>query len=150
MTPKDLWDKFLLHNNLSYRDMPPVLYFCDNEHDANECAELVKKGIKQATATSQWWFEKHNEPLPEVGDQAIVTDWQGNAVAVIETTRVEPTPYNQITPELAQAEGEGDKSLTYWKRVHQAYYEREMAPFHEFFAEDMIIMCEYFSTIYTA
>jgi uncharacterized protein YhfF len=50
------------------KKIPPSFYICDNEIDANECAELVVKEIKQATATSLWWYEKNNEPLPNIGD----------------------------------------------------------------------------------
>lgn len=141
----DFLDKF---PNKKTKNKPISFYFCDNEKDANECAELVVKEIKQATATSLWWFKKNNEALPKVGSQYIVTDWSGNAKAIIETTKVELTPYNKITSEFAKTEGEGDKSLEYWKKVHKAYYSREMQPYNEKFNENMIIVCEYFKTIF--
>jgi len=146
---KSLWNDFLHKNpNNKIKETPISFYFCDNKKDADECADLVVKKIKQATATSLWWFEKNNESLPKIGNQYIVTDWNGYAKAVVEVTKVEETPYNQITAEFAQSEGEGDKSLAYWKKVHQAYYTREMEPFNESFDENMIIVCEYFKTIH--
>lgn len=60
-----------------------------NKKDADECADLVVKKIKQATSPSVWWFEKNKEELPKVGDIAIVTDWNGNPKAIIRTTKVE-------------------------------------------------------------
>ncbi|TCI84865.1 ASCH domain-containing protein [Tenacibaculum sp. M341] len=144
-----LWKNFLeKYPDNTTQKLPESFYFCDNEKDANECAELVVKGIKQATATSIWWFEKNNEALPKIGDQYIVTDWNGNAKAIIETTKIELVPYNKITPEFAATEGEGDKSLTYWKKVHKAYYSREMEPYGEQFDENMMIVCEYFKKIF--
>lgn len=144
-----LWEFFLKENpENKLKKIPISFYFCDNEKDANECAELVVNGIKQATATSLWWYEKNNEDLPTKGAQYIITDWDGNAKAIIETTKVTPIPYNDITSEFARIEGEGDKSLGYWKKVHRAYYTREMEPYGELFTEDMIIICEYFKTIY--
>lgn len=144
-----LWKDFLKNNpDNRIKEIPISFYFCDNEKDANECAELVVNGIKQATATSLWWYKKNNESLPEVGNQYIVTDWDGNAKAIIETTKIAPTPYSKVTSEFAQIEGEGDKSLEYWKRVHKAYYQREMEPYGEKFDENMIIVCEYFKTVY--
>jgi uncharacterized protein YhfF len=149
ISKETLWNDFLdEYPNNKTKDKPISFYFCDNEKDANECAELVVKEIKQATAASLWWFEKNNEALPKVGDQYIVTDWSGNAKAIIETIKVELTPYNNITSEFAKSEGEGDKSLEYWKKVHQAYYSREMQPYNEKFNENMIIICEYFKTIF--
>ena len=46
----------------------PSWHFCDNEQDANDCALLVLKGVKQATTPSLYWFKANNEALPEVGD----------------------------------------------------------------------------------
>lgn len=148
-TLEKFWMEFLkLNPDNDKKQLPESFYFCDNEKDANECADLVINKIKRATATSLWWFEKNNQPLPKVGDQAIITDWNGNPKAVIESIKIEPTPYNEITPEFAEIEGEGDKSLEYWKKVHKAYYQREMEPYGEKFDENMIIICEHFETIY--
>lgn len=148
-SPESLWNNFLKENpNNIIRQKPIAYYFCDNKQDANECAKLVVKGIKQATATSLWWYKKHHEQLPKVGEQHIVTDWDGNAKAIIEITKVTQKSYNEITPEFAEIEGEGDKSLEYWQKVHKAYYMREMEPYGETFNENMIIVCEYFKTIY--
>ena len=144
-----LWEDFLTQNPQNkLGEVPVSFYFCDNEKDANECAELVVNGIKRANATSLWWFKKINKPLPRAGDQQIVTDWNGNAKAIIETLKIEQVPFNKITEEFAATEGEGDKSLKYWKKVHKAYYEREMISYPEKFSEEMIIVCEYFKTIY--
>jgi|TARA_B110000908_G_C10022484_1_gene343539 uncharacterized protein YhfF len=146
---ENLWSDFIQENPENKNKKTPIsFYFCDNKKDADECAELVVKGIKRATATSLWWFEKNNEILPKIGDQYIVTDWDGNAKAVIETIKIEQVPYNKITSEFAEIEGEGDKSLEYWKRVHKDYYTREMEPYNEQFDENMIIVCEQFKTIY--
>ena len=146
---ENLWRAFLKDNpNNRIKKTPLSFYFCDNEKDADECAELVVKGIKQATATSLWWYEKNNEMLPKVGEQYVVTNWNGSAKAVIEIIKMEQIPYKQITDEFAEIEGEGDKSLAYWKRVHEAYYKREIEPHGDKFDENMILVCEYFKTIY--
>lgn len=145
-----LWDDFLSKQKTNTRKETPIsFYFCDNQKDADACAALVHKGIKQATATSLWWYEKNNEPLPKVGDLSVVTDWEGNAQAVIETTKVEKVSFDNITAEFAKIEGEGDGSLAYWKKVHEAYYRREMEPFGDTFDKKMIVVCEYFKTIHS-
>jgi uncharacterized protein YhfF len=144
------WNRFLSSNpDYSTKTIPPHYYFCDNKKDADECADLVVKDIKKATATSRWWFNQHKECLPKVDDLAIVTDWIGNPKAIIETTKVEHVAFNKITAEFAEIEGEGDKSLEYWKKVHLAYYEREMESYNDEFDENMIIVCEHFRRIYS-
>lgn len=145
----EIWQEFIKENdNYNLKKVPDSFYFCDNKIDADDCANLVVKNIKQATATSLWWFEKNNEKLPEIDDIYIITDWGGKAKAIIQTTKIEKKPFNQITAAFALAEGEGDKSLEYWEKVHWAYYSREMSPYNETPTNDMIIVCEYFKTIW--
>src|SRR5690606_15965696 len=86
----DYWKKFQ-ENNHDYIDVhqPQSFFFCDNKKDADDCAELVVKKIKQATSPSVWWFKKNNESLPKVGDIAIVTNWDDEPKAIIKTIKVE-------------------------------------------------------------
>ena len=145
-----LWERFVeAHPEYPVKTLPDVFYFSDNQTDADELAELVVQGVKQATATSLWWFETQNEKLPKPGDPHVVIDWNGNAKAVIETTKIELVPFKNVSEAFAHTEGEGDKSLAYWRRVHMLYYTNEMKPYGETFHEDMVIVCEYFKTIYT-
>ncbi len=123
-------------------------HFCDNEQDANECAGLVVRGIKKATSPSLWWYQAHNEPLPVAGELNIVTNWQGEAMCIIETTQVSLVPFNEISADYAALEGEGDKSLAYWQQVHWDYYHRELAdtPFTPH--EEMPIVCHQFNVVF--
>lgn len=127
---------------------PSSWHFCDNEADANACVELVRRGIKTATAPSLWHFELRDEPLPKPGDLHVVTDWAGEAQCVIRTVSVEIVPFNEVSAEHAAAEGEGDRSLAFWRRVHWDYYHRELegSPFTP--REDMPIVCERFQMVY--
>lgn len=144
-----MWLEFSKKHSENLKKAIPISFcFCDNEKDANECADLVIRGIKQVTATSLWLYKKNNESLPNIGDQYIVTDWNGTAKTIIQATKIEQIPYKEITVDFARTEGEGDKSLKYWKRVHKAYYTREMEPYGDEFSEDMIIVCEYFERIH--
>lgn len=125
-------------------------HFCDNAADANECAELVRQGIKTATAPSLWYFEVRNEPIPQPGDLHVITDWKGEAQCIICTTRVEVVPFDEVTAEHAAAEGEGDRSLEFWRRVHWEYYHRELEGSPLAPQDDMPIVCERFEVVYPA
>ena len=129
------------------RDIPSF-YFCDNEKDANECAALVISGDKRATASCLWSYQINKEDLPKKQDIYIVTDWAGLAVCVIEVEKIEITPFYKITREFAETEGEGDKSLEYWRKVHWDYYHRELEGSNYRPSEDMLIVCEYFKLVY--
>lgn len=143
------WERFQ-HEMPVYKQekIPPAYYFCDNQKDADDCAELVSAGIKQATTHSLIWFRIHQEALPQIGDLAIVTDWNGTPKAIIKTIKIEIVKFKDITPEYAFIEGEGDKSLSYWQEVHWAYYTRELGEQNLKPSLDMELVCEYFETVW--
>lgn len=132
-------------------ELPPAAFhFCDNEADANTCADLVMAGRKRATAPSLWYFESRGEPLPRPGDLAVVTDWEGTARCIIRTSHVEIVPFDRVGAAHAEAEGEGDGSLEWWRAVHLAYYARELSGSTYVPTPDMPIVLEYFECVYPA
>lgn len=146
---RNMWGDFLdAHLEFAFADAPNVIHFCDNETDANECAELVKKGTKRATSDSLLGLQYRKETLPKIGDFIVVTDWEGKAQCIVRLTKVLFKPYFSIDQEYAKLEGEGDKSLEYWKRVHWDYYTRELEPFGRVPRESMIIVCQEFEKVF--
>lgn len=148
---RNLWEcfvrKYPINRNVP---IPNHFHFCDNEDDANKCATLVVQKIKQATASSVWWYEYQNEPMPKVGTLFIVTDWHAMAKAIIEITKLEQVRFKDVGEAFAHTEGEGDKSLAYWRKAHKNYYTRQMKPFGAVFREDMMICCTYFRTVFVS
>src|SRR5690606_12919133 len=143
------WRKFQDKNSEHKQvEIPLSYYFCDNQKDADECAELVQEGIKQATTHSLSGLQINEEKLPAIGDLAIVTGWDGTPKAIIKTSNVEIVKFKDISPEYAFIEGEGDKSLGYWQEVHWAYYTRELSELNLKPTIDMELVCEYFETIW--
>lgn len=143
-----LWNQLLLENSeRSSETLPTSFYFCDNKKDADECLKLVLEGIKRATATSLWWYEHHEQPIPQKGELYIITTWEGIAKCIVEVTSVEIVAFKEVTAAFARTEGEGDKSLSFWREVHQAYYERELKQHNATFSEEMMIVCECFRLV---
>ena len=100
-------------------------HFCDNEADANECLDLVLRGVKRATAPALAWLRDEGIPVPRPGDLSVVTDGDGVAHCIIRTTRVDIVPLAEVRASHAAAEGEGDGSLDDWHRIHRPFYQRE-------------------------
>ncbi|KZN55821.1 ASCH domain-containing protein [Pseudoalteromonas luteoviolacea] len=123
-------------------------HFCDNEKDANECLSLVLAGIKKATSPPLWWYQANKFELPKVGDLNAVTDWGGIASCIIKTVSVDIVPFDEVDATYAFLEGEGDKSLDYWRRVHWDYYHRELADTDFSPTKSMPIICEEFKVVY--
>lgn len=125
-------------------------HFCDNKKDADECAQLVLQGVKRATSPSLWWHQASGEPVAKPGELNVVTNWQGDAICIIETVAVEVVAFCDISSEYAYLEGEGDKSLAYWRQVHWDYYHRELEGTEFTPTQQMPIVCEEFKVVFPA
>jgi len=66
---------------------------------------------------------------------------------VIETESVSIVPFDEGTAKHAAGEGEGDRSLAFWRHTHRAYYERTL-PTDRVFSGIMPVVCERFHVVY--
>jgi len=147
---EQLWRRYRSINPAAPAAVPPSFHFCDNPEDADLCAELVVAGRKRATATSLAELELGGDPIPQVGDYVIVTDWAGNARAVIRTTSVQIRRFGDIDEKFAASEGEGDLTLEWWRAAHDAYYRRVLAGSSYIVDDNLEIACEEFEVIMSA
>ncbi|MGO1256169.1 ASCH domain-containing protein, partial [Microbacterium gubbeenense] len=68
-------------------------------------------------------------------------------LAVIETVSIEVVPFDQVTEEHARAEGEDDRTLDSWRRIHREFFE-EHVDVGRPFADDMPMVCERFRVVF--
>jgi uncharacterized protein YhfF len=133
-------------------DVPSRFYeafhFGDSESLANELAGLVVVGKKRATASLLWSYEADGRPIPKAGELSIVEQWSGEPVCVIETVSVAVLPFEQVSPEFAATEGEGDRSIEHWRTGHWAYFGRECVRIGKKPSASMLVVCESFKVIY--
>ncbi len=123
-------------------------HFCADKENANICATLVLKGEKRATAGLLWSYEYENEPLPEIGQLTVITDWEKTPKCIIETLSVETNPFNSVNAEFAFEEGEGDKSLAYWKKEHWKFFSEECKVIGKQPDENMPVVFEKFKVVF--
>lgn len=146
---RDLWEQFVAATGSAVESrFYEAFAFGDSESLADELAQLVLQGTKRATAASHWVFEHQGKPIPRPGDLSIVTNWAGKPLCVIETLAVEVVPFSCVGAEFAAAEGEGDKSLAFWREAHSQYFARECASIGRPFHESMPVVCEHFKVVY--
>ena len=111
-------------------------------------ADLVLRGEKAATASAYSLYEIENEPLPNVGEYNIILYSENKAICVIQTTKVYIEEFRKISKEHAFKEGEGDKSLSYWRKCHKDFFTMCMAEVDKEFSEDMKVVCEEFKVVF--
>ncbi len=150
ISPDKAWSDFInSHPTYAKREVTEIYHFCYEKRDADALAELVKNGIKTATSSLHILYEEEGETLPQVGEISIITDYDGCAKAIIETTLVELVRFSDVSADFAYREGEGDRSLDYWQRVHREFFTAELRELGIDFDENMLVVLEQFKVIDT-
>jgi uncharacterized protein YhfF len=89
---------------------------------ATELGLLVRDGPKRATASRVSDYGP-DEPMPAPGDLSVILGGDGEPLCVIRTTAVEARAFGDVDAEFAWTEGEGDRSLAYWREAHIRFFE---------------------------
>ena len=121
-------ERFRTLRSFSFGDSPAL---------ADELLALVLNGSKTATCSTQ---DEPNTSIP--GEEWIVLDGRGTPRCVIQSTDVFYCRYRDVDAQFAFEEGEGDRSLDYWRNAHRNYFTRQSR-----FSEDMMLMCERFRLV---
>lgn len=123
-------------------------YFCADEYNANLCAELILRGEKRASCSLDYWYSEKDELMPVVGHLQVVTNWVGTPICIIEMMSVTKQKYNEVTSEFAYLEGEGDKTLAWWREAHWNFFSKECVELGISPSEDMLLVLEQFKVVY--
>lgn len=145
-----MWDNYTEANPEFKKDeLPESNYFHDNEADANRLAEWVLSGKKKASSKLYSLYKEANAELPKIGTKSIVTDFDGKARAIIEITKVDTIPFNQISQEYAAMDmGTNSEPLKKWKKAHWDFFANAMKQGGKQPTIEMLIVCEWFKTIW--
>jgi uncharacterized protein YhfF len=145
------WQSFLQTLPPEFGEIPEryeAWGFGNTPEMADELGDLVLRGIKTATASLVWSFEAEDEPITEVGDYSIVLDSEGEPLCIIQATAIDIHPYNEVDEEQAYLEGEGDRSLRYWREVHWKFFSEECEKIDRTPDERMLVVCERFALVH--
>ena len=122
--------------------------FGDSPTMADELGGLVVQGVKTATCSALCEWQADGAPLPEVGLKTVVLNGRGEPWCIIEVTEVTIRPFNEVDDQFAYEEGEGDRSLVYWRAAHRRFFSRTLPRIGRAFDETMPLVCERFRVIY--
>ena len=124
-------------SRMNWRDLE-TFSFGDSPDLANELLELVLSGTKCATC----WAESQGLLSAEVGKMMVVLDGQGVPRAVLKTIELTKRSFDEVDEAFAYDEGEGDRSLQYWRLAHTRYFTRLGR-----YAPNMTLWCERFELV---
>ena len=111
---------------------------------ATELALLVRDGPKRATTGLASDYDDENEKLPEAGDLSVILEGEGSPICVIRTTAVEIRRFGDVDEAFAWDEGEGDRTLEWWRRAHLWFFQQQGTPIDD----DTLMVLEHFELLW--
>ena len=116
-------------------------HFGSDMKTANELFDLVLREEKVATSYLFFNSTKLNKGF------SVLTNWDKTKKLIILTTDIYVTTFSEITAEHAKKEGEANKSLESWQKIHKDFFSKELKKHNLNFNENIKIVCEEFKVI---
>lgn len=145
------WSEFkntLSEEEKNIRDKYTAEQWGDSAEMADRLSSLILSGKKTASSSALWDHEADNSPLPVIGGLTIVLNGKNKPVCIVETTDVQIIPFEKVDETIAFLEGEGDRSLEYWRTVHWNFFTRSLDKIDLQPKMNMPVVCEKFKLIY--
>jgi len=120
--------------------------FGSDAETADKLGWLLRDGQKRATTSLLSSYEEDDEPLPAVGNLSIVLDGRGTPLCVIRTISVEVRSFGFVDEAFAWVEGEGDRSLAYWRDAHVRFFASLGTPVDD----DTMVVLDTFELLWVA
>ncbi|MGN1190606.1 MAG: GNAT family N-acetyltransferase [Candidatus Ornithospirochaeta sp.] len=146
MTSEELWKKYLESGKQD--EKYEAWAFCGGGKEADELLALVKEGKKRGTASSLIAYVTENEEVPAPSAKSIVLDSNNEAHLVIVTRKVTITPFVDVHPYHGYLEGEGNRTLDYWREVHERFFAPDYKESGKEFDPKGEVVLEEFDVIY--
>ena len=119
------------------------------DHKAgDELLDLYLTGEKTAGSSLVKDFEASGDPLPAAGNYWIFLDGRNNPCCILKTLSVIFHRFKDIPEEIAKAEGEGDCSVAYWKKVHEELYTPYLKKWRIADLQNAEVVTEFFEVVY--
>lgn len=143
----EMWQKYRSANPMISNKFE-AWAFGNSARMANELGELVMNGIKTGTSSLFYWYDQGGETMPSVGSHVVLLDGEEEAMGIIKLVGVTIMPFNEVPETFAYLEGEGDRTLDYWRKVHTSFFTNECMELGILFEEDALVVCEEFEVVF--
>lgn len=144
----EYWNNFIEKTGRSSEDKcAGDLNFEAKGFVGDEMIALVLGNKKTAFFTSWATYAIDQEPLPVSGELYVVLDRANTPRCIIETESVNIIPFNEVTWNMAQQEGE-DENIEQWRERKREYLEDEGAVLGFDFTPDIKLVFQTFKVIW--
>ncbi|MGF2385041.1 ASCH domain-containing protein [Lentilactobacillus otakiensis] len=145
MDATEYWEDFMNRNQIQHANFE-TWSFTDRPNSADMLVEMVVRG--QKTAYSSWFdFYDADQVVPTVGDYRMILRQNGDPAGIVQLKVVEIVPFKWVSQEHAYLEGEGNRSLKYWRQLHKQLFRKQAKFRGKSFSLESPVICEVFEVI---
>lgn len=152
LKPEELafWQRYAhsIGGKESLRDAVVSAGYAGNPQITNQLLALYRSGKKTAGSSLVEDFLSAGDPLPQAGNYWICLNSEGTPSCILETHKIATNKFQDIPAAIAEAEGEGDLSVEYWKRVHADLYATSLKAWGVFDLDEATVITEFFRIVY--
>ncbi len=145
----NMWNKFLKLSTDENLKKNEFQYTCFQFGVApDELGKLVFDGIKRAGTSLVLAYENEMAEYPKVGAYSIVLNSKDEALCIVKIIKTSIKKFSDVDENYAFLEGEGDKSLSYWQRVHREFFGDYLKKLNKEFSDDMEVFMDEYEVVY--
>ncbi len=138
----EIWNNYKQVNNIQ-DDLYKGAYSFGVE--ADHLANLVVTNQKTATSSLAIMYELEQEQIPQINEHYIILDSYEKPVAIIRNIEIRQFKFKDVTPEIAELEGEG--TLEKWIEDHKLFFTNELKHKNMQFNDNHQIVTEVFEVV---
>lgn len=122
--------------------------FAGTKEITDELLVLYLEGKKTAGSSVVEDFQSAGDSLPALDDYWIYLNSKEEPSLILRTEKIEINNFLKVPERIAIAEGEGDLSLAYWRKVHSEIYSPYLKSWGLKTIEEATIITEFFKIVY--
>lgn len=145
MTPKALWQSFIeIYPELKNETYQLIDLPFENQE---VLISDILSGKKRAKSSLYCLYELNEKDLPEVDEFYMLIDDSGDAISIIQITKVTFSPFIEVSKDHINKEYIDDCSVSSWRKKKMEKFKRELHPHGISFDHDMLLVLEEFENI---
>ena len=147
MTPTQLWQRYLKTHPQAEDALVSSYYFGETKEEANAAVTRICLGEKTGCISFPQSFEVQGVPCPQRGDYAVITDFAGNGICVIQILWVEELTLPQAYPVYRRMD-RVEESPQQWLAQKQAQQQQVCRELDLPWQEEMPVLLESFRVVF--
>lgn len=147
MTPTQLWQRYLIHHPQAKDAFVCSYHLGDTKEEANAAVTRICLGEKTGCLSFPQVYEAQSTPCPQAGDYAVITDFAGNGICVIQILWVEELSLAQAYPVYCRME-KVTQSKARWMTQQLKRQKQLFAEWNLPWREDLPVLLESFREVF--